>query len=60
MRKEHEVDYYAQIHVAKGLTKSKCCHFIVYVHSGMIIVKVDFDRGYFKSVIEKMKYVFEN
>ena len=33
----------------------KWCHFAVYIYSGMIFVKVDFDRDYFKSVIDKIK-----
>ena len=37
------------------LTGLKWCHFAVYIYSGMIIVKVDFDRDYFKSVIDKIK-----
>ena len=27
---------------------------VVYLYSGMIIVKVDFDRDYYKSVVDKM------
>ena len=37
---------------AMGLAGLKWCHFVVYVYSGMIIVKVDFDRYYFQSVID--------
>ena len=37
------------------LAALKWCHFTVYIYSGMIIVKVDFDRDYFKSVIDKIK-----
>ena len=37
-----------------GLAGLNWCHFVVFVNIRMIIVKVDFDRDYFKSVIDKM------
>ena len=43
-----------------GLAGLKWCHFVVYVYSGMIIVKVDFDRDYFKSVIDKMNDYYKD
>ena len=54
LKKEHRFGYYTQIQVAMGLTGLKWCHFVVYIYSGMIIVKGDFDGKYFKSVIDKM------
>ena len=54
LKEEHHFGYYSQIEVAMGLAGLKWCHFVVYVHNGMIIVKVDFGRDYFKSVIDKM------
>ena len=42
------------------LTGLKWCHFAVYIYSGMIIVKVDFDRDYFKSVIDKMNDYYKD
>ena len=42
------------------LTGLKWCHFAVYIYSGMIIVKVDFDREYFKSVIDKMNDYYKD
>ena len=60
MKKEHHFGYYTQIQVAMGLTRLKWCHFVVYVYSGMIIVKVDFDRDYFKSVIDTMNDYYKD
>ena len=42
------------------LTGLKWYHFAVYIYSGMIIVKVDFDREYFKSVIDKMNDYYKD
>ena len=44
LKKEHRFGYYTQIHVAMELAGSKWCHFVVYVYSGIIIVKIDFDN----------------
>ena len=60
LKKEHHFGYYTQIQVAMGLAGLKWCHFVVYVYSGMIIVKVDFDRDYFKSVIDKMNDYYKD
>ena len=60
LKKEHHFGYYTQIQVAMELAGLKWCHFVVYVYSGMIIVKVDFDRGYFKSVIDKMNDYYKD
>ena len=38
----------------------KWCHFVVYTYSGMILEKVDFDRDYFKSVIDNMNDYYKN
>ena len=60
LKKEHHFGYYTQIAVAMGLAGLKWCHFDVYVYSGMIIVKVDFDTDYFKSVIDKMNDYYKD
>ena len=60
LKKEHHFGYYIQIQVAMGLTGLKWCHFVVYVYSGMIIVKVDFDRDYFQSIIDKMNHYYKD
>ena len=44
LKKEHRFGYYTQIHVAMGLAGLKWCHFVVYVYSGTIIVKIGFDN----------------
>ena len=54
LKKEHHFGYYTQIQVAMRLAGLKWCHFVVYVYSRIIIVKTDFDRDYFKSVIDNM------
>ena len=43
-----------------GLTGLKWGHFVVYVYSRMIIVKVNFDRDHFKSVIDKMNDYYKD
>ena len=43
-----------------GLAELKRCHFVVYVYSRMIIVKFDLDRGYFKSVFDKMNHYYKD
>ena len=60
LKKEHHFGYYTQIQAALGLAGLKWCHFVVYVYSGMIIVKVDFDRDYFQSVIDKMNHYYKD
>ena len=60
LKKEHHFGYCTQILVAVGLAGLKWCHFVVYVYSGIIIVKVDFDRDYFKSVIDKMNDYYKD
>ena len=59
LKEEHHFGYYSEIQVAMGLVGLKWCHFVVYVHNGMIIVKVDFGRDYCKSVIDKMGLLHE-
>ena len=58
LKKEHHFDYYTQIQVPMRLAGLKWCHFAVYVYSGMIVVKVYFDRDYFQSVIDKMNHYY--
>ena len=53
LKKEHHFGYYTQIQVAMGLAGLKWCHFVVYVYSGMIIVKVDFGRDYFNELLSR-------
>ena len=60
LKKEHHFDYYTQIQVAMGLAGLKWCHLVVYVYSGMIIEKVDFDRDYFQPVIDKMNHYYKD
>ena len=60
MKKEHQFVYYTQIQVAMGLAGLNWCHFVAYVYSGMIIVKVDSDRDYLKSVIDKINDYYKN
>ena len=60
LKNEYHSGYYTQIQVRMGLAGLKWCHFVVYVYSGMIIVKVDFDRDYFKSVIDKMNDYYKD
>ena len=60
LKKEHHFGYYTQIQVAMGLAGLKWCQFVVYVYSGMIIVKVDFDRDYFQSVIDKINHYYKD
>ena len=43
-----------------GLAGLKWCHFVVYTYSGMIIVKVDFDRDYFKSFIDNLLFLMND
>ena len=43
-----------------GLVRLKWCPFVLYVYSGMIIVKVDFDRDYFKFFIDKMNDYYKD
>ena len=54
LKEEHHFSHYSQIKFAVGLVRFKWRHFVVYVYNGMIIVKADFGRDYFKSVIDKM------
>ena len=60
LQKEHHFGYYTQIQVAMGLAGLKWCHFVVYTYSGMIIVKVDFDRDYFQCVTDKINHYYKN
>ena len=60
LKKQHHFGYYTQIQVVMGLAGLKWCHSVVYVYSGMIIVKVDFDRDYFKSVTDKMNDYYKD
>ena len=60
LKKEHHFGSYTQIQVAMGLAGLKWCLFVVYIYSGMIIVKVDFDREYFQSVIDKMNHYYKD
>ena len=43
-----------------GLAGLEWCHFVVYVYSGMIIVKVAFNRDYFKYVIDNMNNYYKD
>ena len=52
LKKEHRFGYYTQIQVAMDMTGLKCCRCVVYIYIRMIIVKVDVDRDYFKSIID--------
>ena len=60
LEKTHHFGYYIQIQAAMGLAGLKWCHFVVYVHSRTIIVKVNFDRDCFKSVIDKMNDYYKD
>ena len=60
LKKEHHFGSYMQIQVAMRLAGLKWCHFVVYIYSGMILVKVDFDREYFQSVIDKMNHYYKD
>ena len=59
-KNKHHFGYYTQIQVVMGLAGLKWCHSVVYVYSGMITVKVDFDRDYFKSVTDKMNDYYKD
>ena len=43
-----------------GLSKAEWCNFIVYVYSGLIIIRVDFDEEYFKKVLEKLSTFYKD
>ena len=43
-----------------GLAWLKWCHFVIYVYSGVIIVKIDFDRDYFKSATDRMNDYYKD
>ena len=43
-----------------GLAWLKWCHFVIYVYSGVIIVKIDFDRDYFNSVTDRMNDYYKD
>ena len=60
LKKEHHFRYYIQIQVAMGLAGLKWCHFVIFVYSGMIIVKVNLDRDNFQSVIDKMNHYYKD
>ena len=60
LKKEHHFGSYTQIQVAMRLAGLKWCHFVVYIYSGMILVKVDFYREYFQSVIDKMNHYYKD
>lgn len=60
LKKTHSSGYYSQVQMAMGISALKWCHFIVYVYSGMIIVKVAFDKTHFESVIEKLNIFYKN
>ena len=60
MKKEYHFVYYTQTQVAMGLVRLKWCLFVLYVYSRMIIVKVDFDRDYFKFFIDKMNDYYKD
>ena len=60
LKKKYHFGYYIQIQAAMGLAGLKWCHFVVYVHSRTIIVKVNFDRDCFKSVIDKMNDYYKD
>lgn len=60
LKKDHQYGYFTQIQVATGLAGLKWCHFVVYVYEGIVIVKVEFDKEYFNSVIEKMNTFYKD
>ena len=60
LRKEHHLCYCTQIQVSMGLTEWKWSHFFINVCSGIIIVKVDFDRDYFISAICKINDFYKD
>ena len=60
LKKGHQFGYYTQVQIAMGLAGLEWCHFVVYVYNGLIIIKVDFDRDYYKSVVQKMKTFYKD
>ena len=60
LKKDHQYGYFTQIQVAMGLARLEWCHFVVYVYEGIVIIKVEFDKGYFNSVIEKMNKFYKD
>ena len=61
LKKSHSNGYYSQIQIAMGLCQAEFCDFVVYTFKGMIVIRVPFDRDYFRSSVVKLsKFYMEH
>lgn len=58
LKKNHP--YYTQIQMAMGLSCAKFCDFIVYTFEGLIVIRIDFDDLYFRSLLEKLNNFYKH
>ena len=54
IKKHYHFGHYNQVQVVMEITVLKWYYFVIYVYSGINFVKVNFDKYYFKFVVEKM------
>ena len=54
LKKDHPNGYYTQVQMAMGLSQKIFCDFIVYTFDGMIIIRAQFDKDYFLSLLQEL------
>ena len=60
LKKDHPNGYYTQIQMAMGLAGASFCDFVVYTHTGMIIVRTPFDKVFFIELIKQLNTFYKS
>ena len=60
LKRDHPNSYYTQIQLARGLSQTTFCDFIVYTFNDMIIIRTQFDEDFFFSLLQELKSYYKD